>query len=99
MPLQSAREAALAHFRLCGIGTLTPGATLGACASTGPRKKKHSPELALGSDGTGPTQRRHDGSATFDLGPLRRRAGHGAEQRMVHPPPERRRPGSVMPLV
>jgi len=85
MPLQSAREAALAHFRLCGVGTLTPGATLSACASTGPREEKHSQEMALGSYGTGPTQRRHDGSATSDLGPLRKRAGHGAEQRMVHP--------------
>lgn len=85
MPLQSAREAALAHFRLCGIGTLTPGATFSACASTRPREEKQSQEIALGSYGTGPTQRRHDGSATSDLGPPRKRAGHGAEQRVVRP--------------
>lgn len=75
VPLQSAREAALEHFRPRGIGTLAPRAAPGACASAGPTEGKPSQETALGSCGTGPTQRRHDGPATSDLGPRRQRAG------------------------
>lgn len=37
--------------------------------------------MTLGSHGTGPTQRRHDGSTTSDLWLLRKRVGRGAEQR------------------
>ena len=64
-----------------GIRTLASGATLSACSSTGSRKEKHSQKMTLGSHGTGPTQRRHDGSTTSDLWLLRKRVGRGAEQR------------------
>lgn len=80
-PFQSAREAAWARPRLRGIRTLASGATLSACFSTGSREEKHSQKMTLGSHGTGPTQRRHDGSTTSDLWLLRKRAGRGAEQR------------------
>lgn len=81
VPLQSACEAAWARPRLRRIRTLASGATLSTCSSTGSRKEKHSQKMTLGSHGTGPTQRRHDGFATSDLWLLRKRAGRGAEQR------------------
>ena len=83
VPLQSAREAAWALFRLRGLRTFASGATFSACASTGPREEKHSQKMTLCGHSTGPTQRRHDGSTTPDLWLLRRRAGHGAEQQEV----------------
>lgn len=86
--LQGAREAAWARPRLRGLRTLAPGATVSARASTGPSEEEQAQEMTLGSHGTRPTQRRHDGSRplTFNLSASARVTGGAAKA----PPPRRK---------
>lgn len=94
--LQGAREAAWARSRLRGLRTLAPGATLSARASTRPSEEERAQEMTLGSRGTRPTQRRHDGSRplTFNLSASARVTGGAAKA----PPPRRKalRPAGVV---